>query len=188
VQRRRAGLARAFAGRARAARAALVALVRARGRRPATCSLPGDPWLAIEPRPVVGAPSHDATQHLLNCTARLCVDRAGTVARFCQAPNVKQERVHAWLCAPRRSRPAGPLIFGLGDRGLMTLAREHEALAHRAQSPPRPCTSRASCVMRSRAAVIEGCGAASAMEPFACDRSGRGARASPCALSHCSRA
>lgn len=188
MQRRRAGLARLCrpsasgsrgAGRSRSSARAAAGNVLAAGR---------DPWLAIEPRPFVGAPAHDATQHLLNCTARLCVDRAGTVARFCQAPNVKQERVHAWLRAPRRSRPAGPLIFGLGDRGLMTLAREHEALAHRAQSPPRPCTSRASCVMRSRAAVIEGCGAASAMEPFACDRSGRGARASPCALSHCSRA
>jgi streptomycin 6-kinase len=89
-----------------------------------------EPWLAIDPKPFVGDRAYDATQHLLNCTARLCADPAGSVTRFCELLNVKQERVHAWLFARfaahvRRSR----LTFGLGDRDVMALAQQHEKLA-----------------------------------------------------------
>lgn len=89
-----------------------------------------EPWLAIDPKPFVGDPAFDATQHLLNCTSRLCDDPCGTVTRFCQLLNVKQERVHAWLFARfaahvQRDRRT----FGLSDRAVLTLAREHEKLA-----------------------------------------------------------
>jgi streptomycin 6-kinase len=88
------------------------------------------PWLAIDPKPFVGDPAYDATQHLLNCTSRLCDDPCGTVASFCQLLNVKPERVHAWLFARLAAHvQRGRLTFGLSDREVMTLAREHEKLA-----------------------------------------------------------
>jgi streptomycin 6-kinase len=88
------------------------------------------PWLAIDPKPFVGDPAYDATQHLLNCTSRLCGDPCGTVARFSQLLNVKQERVHAWLFARFAAHvQRGRLTFGLTDREVMTLARKHEKLA-----------------------------------------------------------
>jgi streptomycin 6-kinase len=87
-------------------------------------------WLAIDPKPFVGDPAYDATQHLLNCTARLCADPCGTVARFCQLLNVKPERVHAWLFARFAAHvQRGRCTFGLSDRDVMMLAREHERLA-----------------------------------------------------------
>jgi streptomycin 6-kinase len=87
-------------------------------------------WLAIDPKPFVGDAAYDATQHLLNCTLRLCEDPCGTVARFSGLLGVKQERVHAWLFARLAAHvQRGRLTFGLSDRDVMTLARKHEKLA-----------------------------------------------------------
>ena len=36
-----------------------------------------EPWLVIDPKPFVGDPAYDATQHLLNCAARLRSDPHG---------------------------------------------------------------------------------------------------------------
>src|SRR5262245_35937624 len=33
-----------------------------------------EPWLAIDPKPFLGDPAYDATQHLLNCPARMHTD------------------------------------------------------------------------------------------------------------------
>ena len=57
------------------------------------------PWLVIDPKPFVGDPAYDATQHLLNCEARLCSDPEGVVRRFSDLLNVDHERVHLWLFA-----------------------------------------------------------------------------------------
>lgn len=87
-------------------------------------------WLAIDPKPFVGDVAYDATQHLLNCTPRLCDDPGGTVSRFSQLLNVKQGRVHAWLFARLAAHvQRGRLTFGLSDREVVTLARRHEKLA-----------------------------------------------------------
>lgn len=40
------------------------------------------PWLVIDPKPFVGGPAYDATQHLFNCLERLRVDPDGTIRRF----------------------------------------------------------------------------------------------------------
>lgn len=89
-----------------------------------------EPWLAIDPKPFFGDRSFDATQHLLNCTPRLRADPSGTVTRFCQLLNVKQERVHRWLFARFAAHTRrGHTTFGLSDRDALSLAREHEKLA-----------------------------------------------------------
>ncbi len=40
-----------------------------------------EPWLVIDPKPFVGDPAYDATQHLLNGVARLRSDPDGTIRR-----------------------------------------------------------------------------------------------------------
>ena len=35
-----------------------------------------EPWLVIDPKPFIGDPAFDATQHLFNCRARLHADPA----------------------------------------------------------------------------------------------------------------
>jgi streptomycin 6-kinase len=58
-----------------------------------------EPWLAIDPKPFVGDPAYDATQHLLNCEARLRSDPHGTIKRFADLLSVDHERVRLWLFA-----------------------------------------------------------------------------------------
>jgi streptomycin 6-kinase len=41
-----------------------------------------EPWLVIDPKPFVGDPAFDATQHLLNCPERLRLGAIGTIRRF----------------------------------------------------------------------------------------------------------
>jgi streptomycin 6-kinase len=58
-----------------------------------------EPWLCIDPKPFIGDPAYDATQHLLNCRARLHADPRGTVRRFAELLEVDVERVRLWLFA-----------------------------------------------------------------------------------------
>ena len=59
-----------------------------------------EPWLVIEDvMPFVGDRAYDATQHLLNCEARMRDDPHGTIARFADLLEVGAERVRAWLFA-----------------------------------------------------------------------------------------
>lgn len=57
------------------------------------------PWLVIDPKPFVGDRAYDATQHLLNCRARLLADAAGTVSSFADLLGVDGQRVRRWLFA-----------------------------------------------------------------------------------------
>ena len=57
------------------------------------------PWLAIDPKPFVGDPAYDATQHLLNGRTRLAVAPTRTIARFAEQLEVDAERVRRWLFA-----------------------------------------------------------------------------------------
>jgi streptomycin 6-kinase len=41
-----------------------------------------EPWLVIDPKPFIGDPAYDATQHLLNCLARLRSTPTGPSAAF----------------------------------------------------------------------------------------------------------
>jgi aminoglycoside phosphotransferase (APT) family kinase protein len=62
-----------------------------------------EPWLVIDPKPVVGDRSYDATQHLLNCRTRLLSDPAGTMQRFADLLQVDYERVRQWTLPDLRS-------------------------------------------------------------------------------------
>lgn len=66
-----------------------------------------EPWLVIDPKPFVGDPAYDATQHLLNCRARLFADAEGTASRFADLLEVDRTRVRLWLFAR--------LAIGSGD-------------------------------------------------------------------------
>jgi streptomycin 6-kinase len=58
-----------------------------------------EPWLVIDPKPFYGDPAYDATQHLLNCKARLRSDPMGTIQRFSELLGVDYERVRLWTFA-----------------------------------------------------------------------------------------
>lgn len=57
------------------------------------------PWLAIDPKPFVGDPAYDATQHLLNCDVRLSTDPLGLVRRMADLLDCDPERVRLWTFA-----------------------------------------------------------------------------------------
>lgn len=56
-------------------------------------------WLVIDPKPFVGDPAFDATQHLLNCRARLHSHPHDTIWRFADLLQVNPETVHRWTFA-----------------------------------------------------------------------------------------
>ena len=58
-----------------------------------------EPWLVIDPKPFVGDPAYDATQHLFNCEGRLRTDPEGTMRRFADLLEVDYERVRLWMFA-----------------------------------------------------------------------------------------
>jgi streptomycin 6-kinase len=64
-----------------------------------------EPWLLIDPKPFVGDPAFDATQHLLNCRGRLRSDLPGTIRRFANLLDVNPERVGRWLFARLAAEP-----------------------------------------------------------------------------------
>src|SRR3989442_6958087 len=64
-----------------------------------------EPWLVIDPKPFVGDPAYDATQHLFNCDARLRSDPDGTICRFADLLGVDRERVRLWTFARAAAEP-----------------------------------------------------------------------------------
>ncbi len=63
------------------------------------------PWLVIDPKPFVGDPAYDATQHLLDSLPRLRADPLGLVERYAALLDLPVERVLAWTfarCAAER--------------------------------------------------------------------------------------
>jgi streptomycin 6-kinase len=58
-----------------------------------------EPWLVIDPKPFVGDPAYDATQHLLNCEGRMRADPDATIRRFADLLEVDYERVRLWMFA-----------------------------------------------------------------------------------------
>ena len=78
-----------------------------------------EPWLVIDPKPFVGDPAYDATQHLLNCRARLLADPLNTIRRFADLLDVDPERVRLWLFARVAAEPREDW----GDEWPIALAR-----------------------------------------------------------------
>jgi streptomycin 6-kinase len=64
-----------------------------------------EPWLVIDPKPFVGDRAYDATQHLLNCPARLDGAPRDTIRRFADLIEVDAEHVRLWLLARVAAEP-----------------------------------------------------------------------------------
>jgi streptomycin 6-kinase len=63
------------------------------------------PWLLIDPKPFVGEPAYDVTQHLFNCRARLRLDPEGTIQRISDLIGLDHERVRLWMFARAAAEP-----------------------------------------------------------------------------------
>jgi streptomycin 6-kinase len=68
-----------------------------------------EPWLVIDPKPFVGDPAYDATQHLFNCQPRLRADVKGTIRSFADRLRVDAERVQLWMFARAAAEPRDDL-------------------------------------------------------------------------------
>jgi streptomycin 6-kinase len=64
-----------------------------------------EPWLVIDPKPFIGDPAFDATQHLFNCQGRLRSSPNGTIHRFADLLSVDEERVRLWTFARAAAEP-----------------------------------------------------------------------------------
>lgn len=64
-----------------------------------------EPWLVIDPKPFFGDPAYDATQHLINCQARLRSDPDGTIRRLSDLLGMDFERVRLWMFARAAAEP-----------------------------------------------------------------------------------
>ncbi|MFL6352175.1 MAG: aminoglycoside phosphotransferase family protein [Bryobacteraceae bacterium] len=64
-----------------------------------------EPWLVIDPKPFLGDPAYDATQHLFNCDARLRSDPDGTIRRFADLLGLDHDRVRLWTFARAAAEP-----------------------------------------------------------------------------------
>jgi streptomycin 6-kinase len=64
-----------------------------------------EPWLAIDPKPFVGDPAYDATQHLLNCRTRLAADPLRLIGRFAEHLGIDSDRVRLWMFARLAADP-----------------------------------------------------------------------------------
>ncbi len=64
-----------------------------------------EPWLVIDPKPFIGDPAYDATQHLFNCSGRLLADANGFIRRVADLLEMKHERVGLWMFARAAAEP-----------------------------------------------------------------------------------
>jgi streptomycin 6-kinase len=64
-----------------------------------------EPWLVIDPKPFVGDPAYDGTQHLLNCRTRLAGDPHGVIRRFADLLCIDPDRLRLWTFARLAADP-----------------------------------------------------------------------------------
>jgi streptomycin 6-kinase len=76
-------------------------------------------WIVIDPKPFVGDPAYDATQHLLNCRSRLRSDPDGTIRRFADLLGLDSARIRAWTFARLAAEPRE----NWAEKEMMALAR-----------------------------------------------------------------
>ncbi len=76
-------------------------------------------WLVIDPKPFVGDPAYDATQHLFNCDARLSADPGGLIRRVADLLEIDHERVRMWTFARAAAEPRSAWT----NAGRMAIAR-----------------------------------------------------------------
>lgn len=58
-----------------------------------------EPWLVIDPKPYVGDPTYDLTQHMLNCPERLVSEPRDFAGRLASLVDLDADRVLQWLFA-----------------------------------------------------------------------------------------
>lgn len=63
------------------------------------------PWLVIDPKPFVGDPAYDGTQHLFNCFARLQSHPDKTIRKFADLLGIDHERLRLWTFARAAAEP-----------------------------------------------------------------------------------
>ena len=63
------------------------------------------PWLAIDPKPFVGDPAFDATQHLFNCLDRMRAAPEATIDSFADRLGLRRARVRGWMFARAAAQP-----------------------------------------------------------------------------------
>ena len=78
------------------------------------------PWLVIDPKPFVGDPAYDATQHLLNCEARMHDAALPTIERFAGLLGLDADRVRRWMFA----RAAAENRDDRGNDAWISIARD----------------------------------------------------------------
>lgn len=64
-----------------------------------------EPWLAIDPKPFVGDPAYDATQHLLNGVDRMQAEPRATIAAVAEVLGLSEERLRLWTFARAAAEP-----------------------------------------------------------------------------------
>lgn len=64
-----------------------------------------EPWLVIDPKPFIGDPAYDATQHLFNCEARMRCHPDETIRRFSDLLEIDPQRVRLWMFARAAAEP-----------------------------------------------------------------------------------
>jgi len=64
-----------------------------------------EPWLVIDPKPFLGDRAYDATQHLINCKARMAGSPRATIRRFADLLHVDDQRVRMWMFARLAAEP-----------------------------------------------------------------------------------
>jgi streptomycin 6-kinase len=64
-----------------------------------------EPWLVIDPKPFIGDPTYDATQHLLNCGERLRADPHATIRRVAGLLGVDRDRLRLCMLARAAAEP-----------------------------------------------------------------------------------
>lgn len=63
------------------------------------------PWLVIDPKPFIGDPAYDGTQHLFNCSARLQSNPDETIRRLADLLGVDYGRLRLWTFARAAAEP-----------------------------------------------------------------------------------
>ena len=72
-----------------------------------------EPWLAIDPKPYIGGPAYDVTQHIFNGVFVEGVDVGALAARMAHLLDLDLSRVQLWLFA--RAVEASPYWTGMAD-------------------------------------------------------------------------
>jgi streptomycin 6-kinase len=64
-----------------------------------------EPWLVIDPKPFIGDPAYDVTQHIFNCESRLRTNPRDVMHRLADLAGLDRDRVHLWTFAREAAEP-----------------------------------------------------------------------------------